>query len=231
MGRGAALFMNINAAKGLYEVMKTNYGPKGTIKMLVGGAGGEEGPGPGIEGPRGASGAPVGRLRAVRMAGGGAARAPRARFACCCAPRPPPQPDGAPDRLQCAAVVCSARASACACAAAVARATRPAALAADAAPPSCRRPAASTPRHQADQGRQRAAARDADPEPDRGHDRARGGGAGRRHGVSPPGAACSPACSAATAPNRPRAALCFAPAATSPAGAAPYSSSPSPLPT
>ncbi|KAI8467425.1 MAG: chaperonin complex component [Monoraphidium minutum] len=39
MGRSAALFMNINAAKGLYEVMKTNFGPKGTIKMLVGGAG------------------------------------------------------------------------------------------------------------------------------------------------------------------------------------------------
>ncbi|KAL4531693.1 hypothetical protein Ndes2437A_g09008 [Nannochloris sp. 'desiccata'] len=39
MGRGAALFMNINAAKGLYDVMKTNLGPKGTIKMLVGGAG------------------------------------------------------------------------------------------------------------------------------------------------------------------------------------------------
>ena len=41
MGRNAALFMNINAAKGLYEVMKTNFGPKGTIKMLVSGAGGE----------------------------------------------------------------------------------------------------------------------------------------------------------------------------------------------
>ena len=41
MGRGAALFMNINAAKGLYDVMKTNLGPKGTINMLVGGAGGE----------------------------------------------------------------------------------------------------------------------------------------------------------------------------------------------
>jgi len=39
MGRNAALFMNINAAKGLYEVMKTNFGPKGTIKMLVSGAG------------------------------------------------------------------------------------------------------------------------------------------------------------------------------------------------
>jgi T-complex protein 1 subunit zeta len=36
----AALFMNINAAKGLHEVMKTNLGPKGTIKMLVDGAGG-----------------------------------------------------------------------------------------------------------------------------------------------------------------------------------------------
>lgn len=41
MNRSAALFMNINAAKGLYDVMKTNFGPKGTIKMLVGGAGGE----------------------------------------------------------------------------------------------------------------------------------------------------------------------------------------------
>ena len=40
MGRSAALFMNIHAAKGLYDVMKTNLGPKGTIKMLVGGAGG-----------------------------------------------------------------------------------------------------------------------------------------------------------------------------------------------
>ena len=42
MGKGAALFMNINASKGLHEVMKTNLGPKGTIKMLVGGAGGTE---------------------------------------------------------------------------------------------------------------------------------------------------------------------------------------------
>ena len=41
MGSQAALFMNINAAKGLLEVMKTNLGPRGTIKMLVGGAGGE----------------------------------------------------------------------------------------------------------------------------------------------------------------------------------------------
>jgi len=40
MGKQAALFMNINAAKGLYDVMKTNLGPKGTIKMLVSGAGG-----------------------------------------------------------------------------------------------------------------------------------------------------------------------------------------------
>ena len=40
MGKQAALFMTINAAKGLHEVMKTNLGPKGTIKMLVDGAGG-----------------------------------------------------------------------------------------------------------------------------------------------------------------------------------------------
>mmetsp|Transcript_19081 Transcript_19081/g.32699 ORF Transcript_19081/g.32699 Transcript_19081/m.32699 type:complete len:534 (+) Transcript_19081:128-1729(+) len=39
MGRAAALFMNINAAKGLHDVMKTNLGPRGTIKMLVDGAG------------------------------------------------------------------------------------------------------------------------------------------------------------------------------------------------
>jgi T-complex protein 1 subunit zeta len=43
MGKSAALFMNINASKGLHEVMKTNLGPKGTIKMLVGGSGGEIG--------------------------------------------------------------------------------------------------------------------------------------------------------------------------------------------
>lgn len=40
MGANAALFMNINAAKGLHDVMRTNLGPKGTIKMLVDGAGG-----------------------------------------------------------------------------------------------------------------------------------------------------------------------------------------------
>jgi hypothetical protein len=40
MNKQAALFMNINAAKGLQDVMKSNLGPKGTIKMLVGGAGG-----------------------------------------------------------------------------------------------------------------------------------------------------------------------------------------------
>lgn len=43
MSKAAALFMNINAAKGLQDVMKSNLGPKGTIKMLVGGAGGESG--------------------------------------------------------------------------------------------------------------------------------------------------------------------------------------------
>ena len=39
MGTKAALFMNINAAGGLMDVMKTNLGPRGTIKMLVSGAG------------------------------------------------------------------------------------------------------------------------------------------------------------------------------------------------
>merc|ERR1719478_1837031 len=31
--------MNINAARGLQDVLKTNLGPKGTLKMLVSGAG------------------------------------------------------------------------------------------------------------------------------------------------------------------------------------------------
>lgn len=39
LNKSAALAMNINAAKGLQEVLKTNLGPKGTIKMLVGGSG------------------------------------------------------------------------------------------------------------------------------------------------------------------------------------------------
>jgi len=37
--RGEALNINISAAKGLHEVLKTNLGPKGTMKMLVSGAG------------------------------------------------------------------------------------------------------------------------------------------------------------------------------------------------
>ncbi|XP_077214053.1 T-complex protein 1 subunit zeta 1-like [Tasmannia lanceolata] len=39
LNKSAALHMNINAAKGLQDVLKTNLGPKGTIKMLVGGSG------------------------------------------------------------------------------------------------------------------------------------------------------------------------------------------------
>jgi T-complex protein 1 subunit zeta len=34
-----ALAVNCNAARGLQDVMKTNLGPRGTLKMLVGGAG------------------------------------------------------------------------------------------------------------------------------------------------------------------------------------------------
>lgn len=33
LNKSAALHMNINAAKGLQDVLKTNLGPKGTIKM------------------------------------------------------------------------------------------------------------------------------------------------------------------------------------------------------
>eukprot|EP00249_Psilotum_nudum_P013496 c24363_g1_i1 orf=128-1732(+) len=39
LNKNAALYMNINAAKGLQDVLKTNLGPRGTIKMLVGGSG------------------------------------------------------------------------------------------------------------------------------------------------------------------------------------------------
>merc|ERR1719238_573946 len=34
-----AQMMNVNAARGLQDVLKSNLGPKGTLKMLVGGAG------------------------------------------------------------------------------------------------------------------------------------------------------------------------------------------------
>ena len=37
--RGQALQLNINGAVGLMEVVRSNLGPKGTIKMLVSGAG------------------------------------------------------------------------------------------------------------------------------------------------------------------------------------------------
>eukprot|EP00965_Chrysotila_dentata_P115861 3829967-Pleurochrysis_carterae.AAC.4 len=36
---GQAQLMNINAARGLQDVLKSNLGPKGTLKMLVGGSG------------------------------------------------------------------------------------------------------------------------------------------------------------------------------------------------
>jgi len=39
MRRKQALQVNVNAARGLQEVLKTNLGPRGTLKMLVGGAG------------------------------------------------------------------------------------------------------------------------------------------------------------------------------------------------
>lgn len=39
VSRGHALSMNIASAKGLQEVVKSNLGPKGTLKMLVGGSG------------------------------------------------------------------------------------------------------------------------------------------------------------------------------------------------
>mmetsp|Transcript_29241 Transcript_29241/g.41034 ORF Transcript_29241/g.41034 Transcript_29241/m.41034 type:complete len:536 (+) Transcript_29241:30-1637(+) len=39
IGQKHALTMNINAAKGLQNVLKTNLGPRGTMKMLVSGAG------------------------------------------------------------------------------------------------------------------------------------------------------------------------------------------------
>ena len=37
--RGQALEINIGAAEAIMEVIKTNFGPTGTLKMLIGGAG------------------------------------------------------------------------------------------------------------------------------------------------------------------------------------------------
>jgi hypothetical protein len=107
MGRTAALFMNINAAKGLHDVMRTNLGPKGTIKMLVGGSG------------------------------------------------------GAPMRSACLQTCCTSAA----------------------ARMKCFKHGMGACRHQAHQGRQRAAARNADPEPHSRNDRAHGGSPGRHHRV------------------------------------------------
>ena len=39
LGPKAALYMNVHAAAGLQDVMKSNLGPRGTIKMLVSGSG------------------------------------------------------------------------------------------------------------------------------------------------------------------------------------------------
>jgi T-complex protein 1 subunit zeta len=39
LSRAAALKINTEAAKGLQQVLKSNLGPRGTLKMLVGGAG------------------------------------------------------------------------------------------------------------------------------------------------------------------------------------------------
>lgn len=39
VSKGAALAVNIAAANGLQNVLKSNLGPRGTLKMLVGGAG------------------------------------------------------------------------------------------------------------------------------------------------------------------------------------------------
>lgn len=36
--KAQALLINVNAARGLSEVMKSNLGPRGTLKMLVDGA-------------------------------------------------------------------------------------------------------------------------------------------------------------------------------------------------
>eukprot|EP01031_Cornospumella_fuschlensis_P032787 gene32787-39641_t len=36
---GQVLMVNTAAAKGLQQVLRTNLGPRGTLKMLVGGAG------------------------------------------------------------------------------------------------------------------------------------------------------------------------------------------------
>ena len=74
MSRVAALFMTINAAKGLRDVMATNLGPAGTIKMLVDGSGGEQGErGRGGEGGRG-------RGACAQIGGGSASEGERGKI-------------------------------------------------------------------------------------------------------------------------------------------------------
>jgi hypothetical protein len=182
MGRSAALFMNINAAKGLYEVMKTNFGPKGTIKMLVGGAGGEKSSN-GMD----RSGAEAG-LRPPQA--GRRVSGARARCALRAAPRLRAKPSnnaGGPPRQRPLHTQAAApthprprrtarrapRGPVCGPAASRALGHSPARL-----PLPRPRLAPEPSRHQAHKGRQRPAARDADPEPHGGHDRARGSGAG-----------------------------------------------------
>ena len=98
MGAQAALFMNINAAKGLLDVMRSNLGPKGTLKQLVSGAGGAaRGPRPPVPPPlparparRGSPPRPPRALSSPAPAGpGGSATLPP------CLPRPAPRRPGA----------------------------------------------------------------------------------------------------------------------------------------
>ena len=117
MGAKAALHMNIHAAGGLQDVMKTNLGPRGTIKMLVSGAGDI-------------------KLTKVRL---------------CSASRGAETHHTGQPGLTCTHMHTRA-------------------------------------------GRQRAAPRDADPEPDGHHDRTHRCGAGRRHRVRPPLRLPSPGC-------------------------------------
>ena len=99
MGAKAALALNVGASGGLMDVMKTNLGPRGTIKMLVSGAGDIK----------------LTKVRRRRAPGAGARRPAvprqraeserRARFALCCAGRQcaaardaDPEPHGHHDR-------------------------------------------------------------------------------------------------------------------------------------
>ena len=178
------------ASKGLYDVMKTSLSPKGTIKMLVGGAGGAwfggTLPAPSRAAAEGVLGCCGGVAGAGALPASSSGSTPTGSYRSW-----PPAGAAIASMWQHAVhVMCSRAAPRHACCLhspfTQLRSARPCLQHHPSAPiptlPACL-PACCC-RHQADQGRQRAAAGDADHKPHGGHDCTHRGGTGRGHRVS-----------------------------------------------